>query len=113
MTMIYAEEARVSEEHNDDLLEPQQAATYLSELWGRPFKTRDFLNMRTNAVRKARRLHVDISEVFPIRPAFGEGRFSIWRRSDIELLAQTMKAPRLREKTYGKPKKLDTPNKEC
>lgn len=106
MIMQFDEEIAVSnkeecKESADDTLNPRQAAEYLGRLWGRPFTAKDFINLRTNAQKRAEALGVPLLELFPIEPAFSDTRISMWRRGDLQRLVEAIEPPKLREDVRG------------
>jgi hypothetical protein len=101
----------------DDSLYADEAAEYLGVLWGRPFTTKDFNNLRVNArkkakeeaERRAREEQKPLSELFeeafaalfPIEPARSRGNNTMWRRGDLDVLAKAIDPPKLREEVRG------------
>ena len=78
------------EESPDDILGPQDAATYLGKLWHRPFTSRDFNNLFTN--------HGDDIAMTGVKPAYKASNFTAWRRADLAIIAEKIPAPEYREK---------------
>lgn len=73
----------------DDTLLPEQAAAYLGRLWGRVFTTKDFRNFRLNYSSKIADLGIE--------PMSRSPSITAWRRSDLDIIAKNIGAPRLRE----------------
>jgi len=101
MSVIFYAEKEATMGPDDDLLSPGQAARYLQEKWGRPFTAKDLNNLRANAKKQAARTNRPVEEFFPIEPALLDNRITGWRRADLDLLAERVPAPRLRQEIRG------------
>ena len=88
-------ESIMDEESPEDILGPQDAATYLGRLWHRPFTSRDFNNLFTN--------HGDEIAEIGVKPAYRASNFTAWRRADLAIIAEKIAAPQYR-KNVRKPR---------
>jgi hypothetical protein len=77
----------------NEYLRPSEAAKYLGQKWGRPFTAKDFLNLRTNR------------EDFTIEPDIDADQMTLWKRSTLDKIAETISPPEYRPKTHGVPRR--------